>query len=221
MMQTTLARNIGATSLTDARVPDYLEGAARDFGAALRDLARPWSDFYNVWLDAIRAKPWPPDQHLADCRCPRCCPDDCHCRCCVAGADLLVRTRVGERRVVPIVIENHWRREREVELELNRWSSSSGDQIKVTGEIVPPAKFVLKPCEEKTAILTVTVLAENATKDARGETTERVPPDLRDCAVFYADLRIIGCDVRPIRIALAVLPRDCDAFRIDCRCVCC
>jgi hypothetical protein len=214
-----IARHSGAATRTGTLLSDYLEGATRDFGTAFRDLARPWSDLYNVWADAIRPKPWPTDQHTLDCRCPRCCHDDCHCRCCIADADLLVRARVGERRVVPIVIENHWRREREVELELSSWSSSVS-QASVTGEIVAPTKFVLKPCEEKTTILTVTALPSDAVKGGR-DTDERALPDVRECAVFYADLRILGCDVRPTRIAVAVLPRDCEAFRIDCRCVCC
>jgi hypothetical protein len=39
--------------------------------------------------------------------------------------------------------------------------------------------------------------------------------------VFSADLRVEGCDTRPIRIALALLPRDCNAYEIDCGCGCC
>lgn len=45
--------------------------------------------------------------------------------------------------------------------------------------------------------------------------------DVDECHVAVADLRISGCDVRPIRIAVAVLPRDCGAFEIECGCTCC
>lgn len=45
--------------------------------------------------------------------------------------------------------------------------------------------------------------------------------DVDECHVAVADLRISGCDVRPIRIAVAVLPRDCGAFEVECGCTCC
>ncbi len=190
----------------------HVEGAGRDYGAVLRDLAQPWGELYDAWVDAVRPKPWTGDKHASGCSCPR-CRDDCRCRCCISDADLLVRARVGERRIVPIVIENNWRREREIELELSNWSAPSTD-VKVTGELMQPTKFILKPCEEKTVILGVSIGAGRSDN-------ERELNDVRDCVVFYADLRIIGCDMRSVRIAVAVLPRDCDAFRIDCRCVCC
>jgi hypothetical protein len=195
----------------------HVEGAAADYGAALRDLLQPWGDLYDAWADALKPRT-KPGRHADDCRCPRCHPDDCHCRCCIGDADLLVRARLGERRLVPIVIENNQRREREVELELSSWSAATGG-VKVTGAILPPTKLTLKPCEEKAVILAIEV-AQDKTQDDNNSTT-RTPPDVRDCVVFYADFRVVGCDVRPIRIAVAVLPRDCDAFHVDCRCGCC
>jgi len=45
--------------------------------------------------------------------------------------------------------------------------------------------------------------------------------DIDDCRVFYADLRVEGCEMRPVRIALALLPRDCAGFRVNCGCNCC
>jgi hypothetical protein len=201
----------------------HVEGAGPSgpsYGAALRDLVQPWSDLYYAWVDAVRLKPQSKGHHANcgcrrchpdDCRCPRCHPDDCHCRCCIVDADLLVRTRAGERRLVPIVIENNLRREREVELQLSGWSSSHNN-ITVTGGIEAPTKFTLKPCEEKVAVMTIDVAAAR---------TANLPARVADCVVFYADLRVLGCDLRSIRIAVAVLPLDCDAFRIDCRCACC
>jgi hypothetical protein len=41
------------------------------------------------------------------------------------------------------------------------------------------------------------------------------------CEVSYADLRIKGCDLRSVRVAVSVLPRDCEAFTVDCGCSCC
>jgi hypothetical protein len=39
--------------------------------------------------------------------------------------------------------------------------------------------------------------------------------------VAYATLRAEGCLVRPVVIAVAVLPDDCDAYRRPCGCGCC
>jgi hypothetical protein len=50
---------------------------------------------------------------------------------------------------------------------------------------------------------------------------DRRVPDVEHCEVFYADLRIEGCDQRPVRLALVLLPRDCEAHPVDCGCGCC
>jgi hypothetical protein len=41
------------------------------------------------------------------------------------------------------------------------------------------------------------------------------------CEVGYATIRAEGCLVRPIVLAVAVLPDDCDAYRRPCSCGCC
>jgi hypothetical protein len=192
-----------------------LDGILSDYGDMLKEIARPWSEAYAAWTDAMRPGSWGGKSHPHGCRCPRCEPDDCHCRCCITNADLVVRARLGERRIVPLVIENSWRREREIELELSSWSPISGE-TKVVGEILAPTKFTLKGCEERTVVLVVNI---EGVGQQGGEVGAH--PDVRDCAVSYAELRIVGCDLRAIRIAVAILPRDCDAMRIDCRCGCC
>lgn len=54
------------------------------------------------------------------------------------------------------------------------------------------------------------------------ESPRPVPvPDVDECHVAIADLLIEGCDARPIRIAVALLPRDCGAFEVHCDCWCC
>jgi hypothetical protein len=45
--------------------------------------------------------------------------------------------------------------------------------------------------------------------------------DVDNCIVYYADLRVEGCEIRPVRIAVALLPRDCGDYRITCSCQCC
>jgi hypothetical protein len=41
------------------------------------------------------------------------------------------------------------------------------------------------------------------------------------CEVGYATIRADGCLTRPILVAIAVLPEDCDTFRHPCGCGCC
>jgi hypothetical protein len=41
------------------------------------------------------------------------------------------------------------------------------------------------------------------------------------CEVGYATIRAEGCLTRPVIVAIAVLPDDCDAYRTPCGCDCC
>jgi hypothetical protein len=41
------------------------------------------------------------------------------------------------------------------------------------------------------------------------------------CEVGYATIRAEGCLIRPIVVAIAVLPENCDSFRHPCGCGCC
>lgn len=158
-----------------------------------------------------------------DCEdlCPDCERDDCYCRCCIGDADLVVYTRLGERRVVPILLQNERRREKQIHLELGEFKTRGGDVMGVKGALLPPAEFTLAPCGEEQAIL---VIDSNLTGgDTPGTTATNQPRtrDVDECKVLYGDLKVEGCDIRPIRIALAFLPRDCDAFDIHCSCGCC
>jgi hypothetical protein len=221
--------------------------------------------------------------HGCDCCAPRCGPDPCHCSCCIGDADVVVYTRVGETRVVPINIENHRKRERNISLDLGEFRTKGGSDSPVTGRLVTPSEFVLGPCAEHEAILVVQVgsgdakpspqpqpqpgpgpgvpipgtpagdvdieektkaelldiarelgvtgassmtkaeLAEALARTIaeRDDVPSRNLPDVDDCHVAVADLCIRGCDVRPVRIAVAVLPRDCNTYDIHCDCACC
>ena len=79
-------------------------------------------------------------RHQKDCGCREDCDcgceheDPCHCRCCIVDADLVVYTRLGETRVIPFSIENKWRRERKVKLELSQFRRKGGAFAPVTAE---------------------------------------------------------------------------------------
>lgn len=159
-------------------------------------------------------------------RTARCSSDcDCHCTCCVCDADVLVYARCGETRRVPITFENDTRREREVQLELAKFVTAGGHDLGWQTELSPQA-FTLRPCGEQTVVLRVEVSCEPfgvpPKTPGAGDNQQQGRVDTVDrCEVAYATLRAEGCLVRPIVIAIAVLPDDCDAYRSPCSCGCC
>jgi hypothetical protein len=168
-------------------------------------------------------------EHGCGCGCEPCYRDDCHCTCCIVNADLVAHTRLGERRLVPLTIENNRRREREIKLELSDFSSKGGRPSGVTGRLLTDDEFTLASCEQREVLIGIEVGEERDDDASRDKTSDgedsqsegKKLPDVDECRVAYADLRIVGCDNRPIRIAVATLPRDCHDYRIDCGCACC
>lgn len=150
-----------------------------------------------------------------------CGRDDCHCRCCVGDADLAVYARVGERRLVPITIENVRRRERLINLDLSTFTSRSGRPTSIQAGILSQTKFELAPCSEEQVILMIDIQFKQDDDGSDVPDNRRRLPDVDECETYYADLRVEGCSVRPIRIALVLLPRDCDPYLIQCGCSCC
>jgi hypothetical protein len=221
----------------------------QDRTADLMDsLSASVADGLGRLLDAIdqssrtRSRPCPNCGSWSDCDCHRhfddCCDDPhckgecrddpCHCQCCVTDADLLVQARLGELRVVPVVVANERRRERDITLELSSFTTRGGKPAPVTGIIVGEAGYTLAACAEQAITIAIAIREPQGdqVKDGAGlagaVVEPRVPlPDVDDCTVAYADLRIQGCDVRPVRIAVAVLPRDCGAYEVHCACGCC
>ncbi len=191
------------------------------------------------------------------------------CRCCVPEADVIVRARIGEVRVVPFHLSNPWRRERPVSLEIGPWHGCDGDGLTVRA-MLEEESIVLAPCEDRVVRLLVAVRptvtddpgdgsdpkdnqtahpedgpqatnpagAESdpaATRDealkarearearldaVRGDGQGRVIGDVEGCATAYADVRFEGC-ARPQRVAVVVLPAECDAVDVGCDCGCC
>jgi hypothetical protein len=161
-------------------------------------------------------------RHSCGCeekRCDGCSSCSCHCDCCVGDVDLVVYARFGEERVVPIRIENSRSRDRDVRLDLSEFRTKGGKEVPIGGSLVGDTEFTLGPCAEREVILTVSIPGT----DLRGErdNDRREVPDVDDCVVAVADLRVEGCDLRPVRIAIAVLPRDCGHYTVECGCGCC
>jgi hypothetical protein len=163
-------------------------------------------------------------RHHHEHGCRHCGTESCTCFCCVGDVDIAVYARLGEQRVVPITVENQRRRERTISLELSSWATRGGSPGPVETLLLEPREFALASCGEQDVTLVVGVRGadlapENHTDDS--EADDRRVPDVDSCQIVTADLRLVGCDHRPVRIAVVILPRDCDPYRISCDCACC
>jgi hypothetical protein len=145
---------------------------------------------------------------------------DCHCSCCIKCADVVEYARCGEVRQIPVTFDNDTRREREVKLHLGAFVTDSGHEVGWHAAL-SEGEFKLPPCGEKTVLITVTVdCAKAAATNPAGAEGQR-SGSVDSCKVAYATLRAEGCMVRPLIIAVAVLPNDCGAHRAGCQCGCC
>jgi hypothetical protein len=208
-----------------------------------REAADVWSSIATGWADALddaveamgrgldsqsdrrRTKGKACGCEHEDCSCERSCESDsCHCQCCISDADLVVYARLGEVRIVPIRLENHRRRAREITLDLGDFRTSGGRSVPLAATIVGERSFELEACEERVVTLAIRpgqVDGPDGNSDDRVDKERGDLPDVDDCLVAYTDLRVAGCDIRSIRIAVALLPRDCDAYVAECGCGCC
>jgi len=161
-----------------------------------------------------------------------CCHEH-HCHCFIRCADVVEFARCGEVRRIPITFDNDTRRERNVKLQLGGFATESGQEIGWVAA-VSETEFKLPPCGEKTVVLSVAVDCAKFQPAPQPGTTPagtptNVPPasdvhvtaTVDRCTVAYATLRAEGCTIRPLVIALAVLPESCGAHEASCGCGCC
>lgn len=221
--QTSSAINALASSMVSA-VEDFLHDVTPSQGRAGRSW---WQRDWTGMGSAGRGRDCGCGRSDCGCcgesePCPTCGPSSCDCRCCVGDVDLVVYTRFGETRVVPVEIHNPRRREREVEIELSEFTTRGGKPAGVTVQVIGAGKVTLGPCATHELIIVTRVGPDDQpdVDDLGRDANDRVP-DVDDCVVAVADLRIVGCDMRPVRIAVAILPRRCDAYEVACQHECC
>ena len=156
-----------------------------------------------------------------DCGCCHEHGHDCHCSCCIRCADLVEYVRCDEVRLIPVTFEKDTRRDRDVKIEIGPFVTESGKEL-WQGEVSEPS-FKLPPCGEKTILVRVQVKCSSFDQPAGGANDEprQTRATVDSCKVAYATLRAEGCMIRPLVIALAVLPNDCGAHRAGCQCGCC
>jgi hypothetical protein len=159
--------------------------------------------------------------HESDCGCD--CLDDCECECSchIRCADAVEYAHCGEVRRIPITFENDTRRDRDVALTLGTFATSSGQEVGWQTSL-SDTKFTLPACGHKTVMLTVPVQC-GSTDSAGNSATNSfgTAGQVDSCKVAYATLRAEGCRVRPLVIAVAVVPDRCGSHHADCGCGCC
>ena len=154
-----------------------------------------------------------------DCDCER-WEKDCACSCCIRCADVVEYARCGEVRRIPVTFDNDTRREREINLQLGSFATESGQDVVWTASLSETA-FKLPPCGEKTILVSVNVDCEGMNRSPnqdRQADRKDGPIAIDNCKVVYATLRADGCTIRPLVLAVAVLPDHCGAHGIGCGC---
>ena len=213
-------------------LPDYMSNMQQGMTRMMSDPASMYQEIARGYsMPGAAARPAgvrTRTEHDSDCGCG--CRDcrgdcDCHCECCVCDADVLVNARCNETRRIPVTFENDTRREKPVKLTLEKFVSAGGKDVGWGGQL-SETEFTLKPCDEHTVIVTVQVKCDSFGGGTQTPGTTDGPKDVKRgtldrCEVAYATLRAEGCLVRPVVIAVAVLPDDCDAYRRPCSCGCC
>jgi hypothetical protein len=169
------------------------------------------------------------------------------CDCCVVDADIVVYGHCGEIRVVPIEIDNDSRKAREnVEIHVSDVRSGGGRELAWPVLIQPQGPVTLEPCRTTRLELLVHITCGEASRAASDDTDDAASGqdaaaekdastdafaalaaqrehgfDVERCEVGYTTVRLEGCLVRPIVVAIAALPLGCESYRVGCSCSCC
>lgn len=215
-------------------LPDYTSNMQQGLSRWMSDATASYQNALRGYTQPAAQRPSAGTYQGHDCGCGDGC-DDGHCECRVCDADVLVHARCGELRRIPVTFENDTRRERPVTLTIDGFKTSGGRDLK-WAVVLSETEFTLGSCDEHTVSVAVQVRCETSgdtnPNDPKGETTAGTPGvnaaasnprfgSVEHCEVGYATLRAEGCLVRPIVLAVAVLPDDCDAYRRPCSCGCC
>jgi len=187
-------------------------------------------------------------RHDHDCGCEHeDCDDDECCECCIGDADIVVYGRCGELRVVPIEIENETRKVREnVTLEVSEIRSRGGRTLPWRALLRPAGPLTIEPCSTATLELVVQIACQEPVPTQPSPPSHTAPTrvatersfespgvlsmvaetratlaDVDECEVGYITIRVGGCLIRPIVVAIAALPRGCGSYHAGCSCSCC
>lgn len=201
---------------------DYVNNSQTAYSNFYKDPASAMQPYIDSMTSAMRGTA-PAYHHGHGCGCG--CHDrhHCNCDCCIQCADAVEYARCGEVRRIPITFENDTRRERPVKLQISGFSTESGQDVGWQASL-SETEFTLAPCGHHTVLVTVNVDCSKIgtqTGTSPVGTAEGRQPTVDSCKVVYAKLSGDGCFIRPLVLAVAVLPTNCGDHRAGCQCSCC
>jgi hypothetical protein len=201
---------------------DYMKNVQTGYSNLYRNPASAMQPLVNALASLMRSPassvaPAHHQHHKHGCGC-RCDEHDCSCMCCIRCADVVEYARCGEVRRIPITFDNDTRRERDVTLQIGNFATESGQDVGWQASL-SPTQFKLQPCGETTVVLFVNVDCSKLGVPSPAGDERKATVDT--CRVVYATLRADGCTIRPLVIAVAVLPEHCGAHHAGCGCGCC
>lgn len=191
-----------------------------DYNDFMSNLNTGYSSLYQppAGMDAVLGTAQP---HHHGCHCHE--HEDCSCNCCIQCADVVEYAYCGETRKVPITFDNDSRRERQLSLQISGFNTESGHALPWKASL-SDAAFTLGPCSQKNLLVTIDIecgQGNSSDAAANAAAARQARGTVDSCTVGYARLAADGCLIRPLIIAVAVLPDHCRAHRVSCLCGCC
>jgi hypothetical protein len=140
--------------------------------------------------------------------------------------------------VIPIEVANDSRKIREnVDVQVGEVRSGGGKVLAWPTLIRPEGPLTLEPCSKTRLELLVQVACgaePGQAGQAKPSTAKGAPADplaaiagpgdlssdVDRCEVGYTTIRLDGCLIRPIVVAIAARPLGCDSYRVGCSCCC-
>ena len=226
-----------ANDAAQARGPEVLYGYCydsrrmrmMDYGDFMSNLNRGYSSLYQAPAGMASvlgpaANAIVPDYRRQQDGCCRDEREDCSCNCCIQCADIVEYAYCGETRKIPVTFDNDSRRERQISLQIGGFNTDGGHPLPWKASL-SDTKFILEACGQKHVSVTVDIdCGQGNTRKAAANVAMDSGPArgvVESCTVGYARLAADGCLIRPLIIAVAVLPDHCRAHRVSCLCGCC
>jgi len=83
---------------------------------------------------------------------------------------VVLHARAGEQRVIPFLLRNPWRREREVTIAVGPWQVSDASRLEVRSVFDTGESLTLQPCEKR--IVRLVVLVRGICKDGQNPVSD-------------------------------------------------
>ena len=204
--------------------PDYVSNLQQGYTNMYQSPTSALQQMVDM-ASAATATPEPRHKHHS-CGCQE--EKDCSCDCCIRCADTVQYAYCGEIRKIPITFDNDSRRERQVNVQVSGFTTDGGQQLPWKAAL-SESQFTLTPCGEKTIMIGVSIDCGSTNPDGSNTNPNtdtavvvgRQGGTVDSCKVGYLKITADGCLIRPLIVAVAVLPDHCGAHKIGCLCGCC